>query len=108
MAWTLGLTCPVGCLRLGEYDVAHHAGSVDVVSRACPKKVVLALKCKRRCAHPEGEQLLLLFPTDNGPTTGAVTHAVVFLMMEHVPNPYITSVDQITAGIIVRRFSFRS
>ncbi|KAM5540764.1 hypothetical protein V8D89_005408 [Ganoderma adspersum] len=99
--WMLGLACPVGCVRLGIYDAAHHRQFVDVISGARPKKVNMILECTESCAHLDKKHPVFLFPTDAGPGTGAVTHAVVFLMM--YPGPLVPlsgPVDQSTYGII--------
>ncbi|KAI1783568.1 hypothetical protein LXA43DRAFT_321080 [Ganoderma leucocontextum] len=100
-AWVLCLTCLVRSVRLGTYHAADHAAFVDVVSAARPRKVTVALSCTTHCVHPEGGQSVFLFPTDAGPGTGVVTHAVVFLKLHIVRYPIlIGSVEQNTSGIL--------
>ena len=97
--------CPVGSVRLGPYHIKDHALFVDVVSKAHPKRVTIALECAKSRVRPEGEQSVFLLPTDVGPGTGVVTHGVVFLMLHTIArDPALASVDPNTSGVIVSQF----
>ncbi|KAM5540763.1 hypothetical protein V8D89_005407 [Ganoderma adspersum] len=80
--WVLCLACPVGSVRLGNYDVGGHAAFVDVVSRTRPRKVTLHLACASYCIRPESEPSIFLFPRPNPSKDGGAgalgaTHAVL-------------------------------
>ncbi|PIL35082.1 hypothetical protein GSI_02870 [Ganoderma sinense ZZ0214-1] len=86
-AWMLGVACRVRALRLGVYDAARHATFVDVIARVRPTKVTIALEGAARCVQPQGA-LSVFHSSASSPevvghaaANGAVTHAVVFMVV---------------------------
>ncbi|PIL35055.1 hypothetical protein GSI_02842 [Ganoderma sinense ZZ0214-1] len=80
--WVLCLACPVGSVRLGNYDVSNHEAFVDVVSRTRPKKITLHLACATYCVKPMPNPSIFLFPggdpsKDGGAGRQGATHAVL-------------------------------
>ncbi|TBU44043.1 hypothetical protein BD309DRAFT_959332 [Dichomitus squalens] len=81
--WVLCLTCPVGSVSLGHYDVGSHRAFVDVVSGTRPRKVAVHLACAQYCVRPDGLQNIFVFPSgvEDGTEEGVrgVTHAVLMV-----------------------------
>ena len=79
--WVLRLTCPVGAVSLGHYDVGTHAAFVDVLSGARPRKVSIHLAYAQYCLRPDDLPNLFVFPSAAedgfGLGTGAATHAIL-------------------------------
>ncbi|TBU21994.1 hypothetical protein BD311DRAFT_771179 [Dichomitus squalens] len=81
--WVLCLTCPVGSVSLGHYDVGSHGAFVDVVAGARPRKVAVHLACAQYCVRPNTLQNIFVFTSglEDGTEDGVrgVTHAVLMV-----------------------------